>query len=179
MHPDVLRILYSEQEIDACVSKLAERINEDYKGRRVLVVGILKGACIFMSDLIRKLDVDVEIDFMIASSYGSAAKSSGVVRIIKDLERNIEGMDILLVEDVLDTGLTLKYLAKNLRSRKPNSVEIAVLLRKDVGSQIAIEPKYLGLESPDEFLVGYGLDYSERYRNLPYIGVLSPEVYEH
>lgn len=177
MNPDITKVLYSAEDLDACVSEMARKINEDYKGRKLIVVTVLKGACIFMCDLVRKLDLDIEMEFMIVSSYGSAAKSSGVVRIIKDLDQDIEGKDVLIVEDVIDSGLTLKYLERNLRSRRPNSVEIAVLLKKDLGIDTHVEPRYLGLVAPDEFIVGYGLDYADRYRNLPYIGVLDPAVY--
>ncbi len=177
MNPDITEVLFTAEEIDRSVDELAARINSDYAGRPLVIVTVLKGACVFMGDLVRKLDSEVEIDFMIVSSYGSAAKSSGVVRIIKDLDRVIEGKDVLIVEDLIDTGLTLKYLVKNLRSRKPRSVEVVVLMKKDLGIEPIFEPKYVGLVAPDEFLVGYGIDYAERYRNLPYIGILDPSVY--
>ncbi len=177
MNPDISEVLYSAEEIDSCVESLARQINEDYKGRNLVVVTILKGACIFASDLVRKLDMDMEMDFMIVSSYGPAASSSGVVRILKDLDQDIEGKDVLIVEDVIDTGLTLKYLVKNFKSRNPASVNVAVLLKKDLGIDTAVEPKYLGLIAPNEFLVGYGLDYAESYRNLSYIGILDPAIY--
>ncbi len=177
MNPEIKEVLYSAEEIDSCVEEMAKKISEDYKGRKLIVVTVLKGACIFMCDLVRKLDLDVEIEFMIVSSYGSAAKSSGVVRVIKDLDQDIEGKDVLLVDDVLDSGLTLKYLQKNLQSRHPNSIEIAVLLKKELGVDTNVEPKYLGMTAPNEFIVGYGLDYAESYRNLPYVGILDPSVY--
>ncbi|MGI6216846.1 MAG: hypoxanthine phosphoribosyltransferase [Coriobacteriales bacterium] len=178
MNPgDVKQVLYSEESIARTVRQMAYRINEDYKGKELVTVCVLKGACIFLTDLVRQLDLDVVMEFMVVSSYGSSAKSSGVVRIKKDLEQDISGKDVLVVEDIMDTGLTLKYLKKNLESRHPNSVEAAVLLRKDLGEEPAIMPKYVGMVCPNEFVVGYGLDYNERYRNLPYIGILDEKVY--
>ena len=168
MHPDVEKILLSKDEIDEIVGRMAAQINEDYAGKTLLCVGILKGSCVFMMDLIRRLtDVDVEIDFMVASSYGSSAQSSGVVKITKDLSRDIEGLDVLIVEDILDTGNTLTHLMGVLRNRKAASVELAVFLEKDLGIERAIKPKYLGGICPDEFIIGYGLDYNQQGRNLP------------
>ena len=178
MHPDVEKILLSKDEIDEIVGRMAAQINEDYAGKTLLCVGILKGSCVFMMDLIRRLtDVDVEIDFMVASSYGSSAQSSGVVKITKDLSRDIEGLDVLIVEDILDTGNTLTHLMGVLRDRKAASVELAVFLEKDLGIERAIKPKYLGGICPDEFVIGYGLDYNEKYRQLPYLGALKREIY--
>lgn len=177
IHPDVVEVVYSEEQIRERVKELAAQINRDYAGRKLLVVTTLKGACLFMSDLVRELDLDIELDFMVASSYGSSTKSSGEVRILKDLDRSIEGIDVLVVEDILDTGLTLKHLLAELKSRGPASVEVAVFLRKDLGNVPVIEPRYLGFVCPNRFLVGYGLDYDQRYRQLPYVGVLDPRVY--
>ena len=177
MHKDVTEVLFTEDEIAAMVKRMGAEISKDYRDKKLLLVTVLKGAFIFMADLVRAIDQDVEIDFMEVSSYGAEAKSSGVVRIIKDLETNIEGHHVLIVEDILDSGLTLKYISKNLKSRGPLSVEVATLLLKKEKQQAHIECKYLGSICPDAFVVGYGLDYSERYRNLPYIGVLNPKVY--
>ena len=177
MHEDVTQILFSQEEIAAVVKRLGAEISRDYAGKKLLLVTVLKGAFIFMADLVRAIDGDVEIDFMEVSSYGTEAKSSGIVRIIKDLESSIEGRHVIIVEDILDSGLTLKYLCKNLNSRRPLSVEIATLLLKKEKQETDITCKYLGFLCPDEFVVGYGLDYSERYRNLPYIGILDPKVY--
>ena len=177
MHKDVTKILFTEEEIAEIVRRMGAEISRDYQGKKLLLVAVLKGAIIFMADLARAIDHDVEIDFMEVSSYGAEAKSSGVVRIIKDLETNIEGRHVLIVEDILDSGLTLKYISKNLKSRGPLSVEVATLLHKRERQEAKIECKYLGSVCPNEFVVGYGLDYAERYRNLPYIGVLDPRVY--
>jgi hypoxanthine phosphoribosyltransferase len=143
----------------------------------VLLVAVLRGAALFVADLARDITSPVEIDFMAVSSYGSSTKSSGVVRILKDLDEVIEDRNVLVVEDILDTGLTLKYLLKNLASRKPRSLEVVTLLSKEGKQRVPIDCRYVGFEIPDEFVIGYGLDYAERYRNLPYIGVLKPEVY--
>jgi len=177
MHKDVTRILFTEEEIAAIVKDMGAQISKDYACKSLLLVSVLKGAFVFMSDLARTIDCDVEVDFMEVSSYGAEAKSSGVVRIIKDLETSIEGRHVLIVEDILDSGLTLKYISKNLKSRGPLSVEVATLLLKQGKQQADIECKYIGCVCPDEFVVGYGLDYAEKYRNLPYIGVLDPRVY--
>lgn len=175
---DVKEILYTEEEISEIVDDLAARISEDYKGKDLVVLCILKGASIFFADLIRRIKgVNIEVDFMKVASYGSAAQSSGTVRIIDDTELDLEGKDVLVVEDIYDTGLTLKFLAKNLASRNPNSVELAVFIRKDLGIEPAVEPKYLGVVSPNAFLVGYGLDYNQHYRQFPYVGILDEKVY--
>ena len=171
MHKDVESILFSEDEIAEIVKRMGADISRDYAGRDLVLIAVLRGAVVFMGDLMRSIDVPVAIDFMAVSSYGANAKSSGVVRIVKDLD-----MDI--VEDILDSGLTLKYLMKNLASRGPASLEVATFLWKDVeGKQAAIDPKYVGTHVPDAFVVGYGLDFAEHYRNLPYVGILKPEVY--
>ena len=178
MHPDVETVLFSEEDIAAMVKRMGEEISRDYAGRDLVLIAVLRGAVVFMGDLMRAIDCPVAIDFMAVSSYGDGAKSSGIVRIIKDLDIDIKGRDVLIVEDILDSGLTLKYLMKNLASRKPASLEVAAFLWKDVeGKQAAVNPKYVGTHCPDAFVVGYGLDYAERYRNLPYVGVLKPEVY--
>lgn len=177
MHPDVSHIVISEEEIQDRVTALGAQISEDYGDEPVLLIAVLRGAALFIADLARKMTTPVEIDFMAVSSYGSSTKSSGVVRIIKDLDETIEGRHVLVVEDILDTGLTLKYLLKNLASRNPKSLEVCTLLSKDGKQRVPISCKYIGFDVPDEFVVGYGLDYAERYRNLPYIGVLKPEVY--
>ncbi|PKQ21048.1 MAG: hypoxanthine phosphoribosyltransferase [Actinobacteria bacterium HGW-Actinobacteria-6] len=177
MHPDVKEVVYTEEQIQQRVRELGAQIAADYEGRTLLLVAVLRGASLFVADLARSIDGPVEIDFMAVSSYGSSTKSSGVVRIIKDLDEVIEGRDVLVVEDILDTGLTLKYLLRNLASRKPRSLEVVTLLCKPGKQRVPIDCRYTGFEIPDEFVVGYGLDYAELYRNLPYIGVLKPEVY--
>lgn len=177
MHEDVSKVLFSEEDIAACVRKMGAQISEDYAGKKVLLITVLKGAFIFMADLVRSIEGDVELDFMAVSSYGAEAKTSGVVRIIKDLESEVRDRHVIVVEDILDSGLTLRYLSKNIKSRGPLSVEVATLLYKEGKQQARIDCKYIGFSCPDEFVVGYGLDYAERYRNLPYIGVLAPSVY--
>jgi len=177
MHPDVTEILFSADQLRQAVTEMGAKISADYAGQRLLLVAVLKGAFVFMADLIRSIDIDVEVDFIAVSSYGAEATSSGVVRIIKDLEAPIEEYHVLLVEDILDSGLTLNYLKKNLKSRKPLSVEIATLLLKQGKQELPVDCRYVGLVCPDAFVVGYGLDYGERYRNLPYVGILNPEVY--
>ena len=178
LHKDVERVLFSEEDIKAIVARMGAEISRDYEGKDLVLVAVLRGAVVFMGDLMRAVTCPLAIDFMAVSSYGDKAKSSGVVRIIKDLDIDIKGRDVLIVEDILDSGLTLKYLMKNLSSRHPASLEVATFLYKDVeGKQAVIEPKYVGTHCPDAFVVGYGLDFAERYRNLPYVGVLKPEVY--
>ena len=178
IHPDVEKVLFSEGDIADMVKRLGAQITEDYKGKDLVLIAVLRGAVVFMGDLMRAIDTPLAIDFMAVSSYGDGAKSSGIVRIIKDLDIDIKGRDVLIVEDILDSGLTLKYLMANLASRGPASLEVCTFLWKDVeGKQAAIDPKYVGTHCPDEFVVGYGLDFAERYRTLPYVGVLKPEVY--
>lgn len=177
MHPDVERIVLTEEDIQRRVHELGAEIAADYDGRSLLLVAVLRGAALFVADLARAIDGPVEIDFMAVSSYGSSTKSSGVVRILKDLDETISDRDVLVIEDILDTGLTLKYLLRNLASRKPRSLEVCTLLSKEGKQRVPIDCRYVGFEIPDEFVVGYGLDYAERYRNLPYIGVLRPAVY--
>lgn len=177
MHSDIESIIISTEQIERRVRELGAQIARDYEGSSLLLVAVLRGAALFVADLSRAIDGPVEIDFMAVSSYGSSTKSSGVVRIIKDLDEVIEGRDVLVVEDILDTGLTLKYLLRNLASRKPKSLEVVTLLSKEGKQRVPIDCRYVGFSVPDEFVVGYGLDFAEKYRNLPYIGVLKPEVY--
>lgn len=177
LHDHISHIVFTEDEIQAKVAELGEQISADYGDEPVLLVAVLRGAAIFVADLARAISSPVELDFMAVSSYGSSTKSSGVVRILKDLDETIEGRHVLVCEDILDTGLTLKYLLKNLASRKPASLEIVALLSKEGKQRVPITCRYVGFEVPDEFVVGYGLDFAERYRNLPYIGVLKPEIY--
>ena len=172
LDPDVESLLISEQDISDKIKLLAKQIDDDYAGREVLLVGVLKGAIMVMADLARALTVPVSMEFMAVSSYGSSTSSSGVVRILKDLDRDISGKHVLVVEDVIDSGLTLSWLLRNLRSRGPASVEVCALLSKPEAAKVAIPVKYTGFEIPSVFVVGYGLDHAERYRNLPYIGTL-------
>lgn len=178
MHDDIQRILISKEEISAKVKELADRITKDYEDSdSLVVVCILKGASVFFADLIRKINRQVQIDFMSISSYGNSRSSSGVVQIRKDLDINIFGKDVLIVEDIMDSGQTLAYLTEMLSARDPSSLKICALLDKPERRVADIQPDYCGFEIPDEFVVGYGLDYAEKYRNLEYIGVLKPELY--
>lgn len=178
LHPDIESVVLSEEDIHEICHRLGQQITKDYKGKNPLVISVLRGAVVFTADLIREIECELGIDFMAVSSYGDGVKSSGVVRIVKDLDTKIEGRDIIIVEDILDSGLTLSYLCKNLQSRGPASIEIAAFTVKDIpGHKPAVDPKYVGTHVPDAFIVGYGLDYAERYRNLPYVGILKPEVY--
>jgi hypoxanthine phosphoribosyltransferase len=170
-------VMISEESLIKRVKELGEKITEDYEGKDVLLVCVLNGAVMFMSDIMKEIKLPLEIDFMAVSSYGSSTKSSGVVKIIKDLDKTVEGKHILIVEDIIDSGLTLAYLVENLKSRGPESVEICTLLDKPTGRKAEVPTKYVGFEIKDEFVVGYGLDYAERYRNVPYIFVLKEEVY--
>ena len=174
---DLLNVLYSEADIQQRLGELAAEIEKDYEGRDILMVGVLKGAVMVMADLARHFGRHVEMDWMAISSYGSGTKSSGVVRILKDLDTDISGRHVLVVEDIIDTGLTLSWLVSNLGSRGPASVEIVTLLRKPEAQQMTVDVKYVGYDIPNEFVVGYGLDYDERYRNLRSIGTLAPHVY--
>ena len=169
--------LFTEEQIVTRLKEMAADIERDYEGKDILLVGVLKGAVMVMADLARSLDRHVEMDWMAVSSYGSGTKSSGVVRILKDLDTDLQGRHVLIVEDIIDTGLTLSWLITNLRSRGPESVEIATLLRKPEAQQMEVEVKYVGFDIPNAFVVGYGLDYNEKYRNLRCIGTLSPHVY--
>jgi len=174
---DIKGILYSKEMIAEKVKELGAQISKDYEGRELLVVGVLKGANMFMSDLIREITIPVEIDFIAASSYGHSTQSSGVVKIIKDLDYSIEGKNVLIVEDIIDTGLTLQYLTMNFKSRGTASLSICTLLDKPERRKADIDVAYRGFDIPDEFIVGYGIDYAEKYRNLPYIATLKEEVY--
>jgi len=178
IHPDIQEVIFTEEQLQQRIRELGAEISRDYEGRSVLLIAVLRGAALFIADLAREITVPVELDFMAVSSYGSATKSSGVVRILKDLDEMIEGRDVIVVEDILDTGLTLKYLLKNLASRGPASLEVITLLSKEGKQRVPISCKYVGFSCPDEFVVGYGLDYAERYRNLPYVGVLKPSAYQ-
>ena len=177
MREDVKEILFSEEQISDKVKELADRISCDYKDKNLLVVGVLKGSVLYAAELIKNITVPCEIDFMAVSSYGSSSETTGVVRILKDLDSEISGKHILIVEDIVDSGVTLSYLLNYLKTRNASSVEIASLLTKPSRRKVDIDCKYIGFETPDEFLVGYGLDYAENYRNLPYVGVLKEEVY--
>jgi hypoxanthine phosphoribosyltransferase len=165
-------ILISEEDLKRRVSELAAEISRDYEGRDLLLIGVLKGAMFFLSDLMRHLEVECEVDFMAVASYGSATKSSGVVRILKDLDAVIEGRDVLIVEDIVDSGLTLQYLLRNLAGRHPSSLEVCALLIKPERREVELQTRYVGFEIPDQFVIGYGLDHGERYRNLPYVAAL-------
>jgi hypoxanthine phosphoribosyltransferase len=171
----VAEILIDEETLQSRIEELGTEISIDYEGRDLLLVGVLKGAVFFMADLMRRLTVPCEIDFMAISSYGATTDSSGVVRILKDLDINISGRDVLVVEDIIDSGLTLSYLMRNLRARKPATLEICTLLTKPERREIDVPVRYTGFEIPNRFVIGYGLDFAERYRNLPYIGVLHPD----
>ena len=178
MQDDIDRIVLTEEQIRTRIAELGDEISADYGDEPVLLIAVLRGAALFVADLVRQISSPVELDFMAVSSYGSSTKSSGVVRIIKDLDEGIEDRHVLVVEDILDTGLTLKYLLKNLASRAPKSLEVCTLLSKEGKQRVPISCKYVGYDIPDEFVVGYGLDYAEKYRNLPYVGILKPKVYE-
>ena len=178
LEKDILKVLVTQEEIAEAVARLGKTLTEDYKDKEVVVVGILRGAAIFMADIIRAMDCYLTIDFMDVSSYGEALQSSGEVKIVKDLDTRVEGKDILIVEDIIDTGQTLKYIVDLLHYRKANSVKVCTLLDKKELRVNNMEADYVGLDIPNEFVVGYGLDYKQEYRNLPYIGVLSPAVYE-
>ena len=178
MNDDILRVLYSEEELEAKCAELGAQISKDYEGKNLLLVSVLKGAVVFMTDLMRHITVPCSIDFMVVSSYGSGVKTSGVVKMVKDLDADLAGKDVLIVEDILDTGMTLHYLKQLLQDRNPNSIRIATLLDKPERRRAAVRADYVGYQVPDEFVVGYGLDYDEKYRNLPYVGILKPEVYE-
>jgi len=178
MTNDVKEVLFSKEQLSKRIKELGEEVSRDYKGKELVVVGILKGSVIFAAELIKNISIECEIDFMAVSSYGNSTETSGVVRILKDLDNSIEGKDILIVEDIVDTGTTLKYLLSYLEARKANSIEIIALLNKPVRRKVNLDVKYTGFEVGDGFIVGYGIDYAEKYRNLPYIGILKEKVYE-
>ena len=175
---DIESVVVSEKQIQARVDELAAEVSRDYAGRELLLVGVLKGAVMFMADFSRALSRPLTMEFMAVSSYGQSTTSSGVVRILKDLDRDIAGRDVLLVEDIIDSGLTLSWLLRNLCSRQPASVEVVALLRKPHAMRVDVPVRYVGFDIPDEFVVGYGLDYAEHYRDLRYVGILKPSVYE-
>ena len=175
---DVQEILLSEEKIALKTKELGKAISEEYKGKELLVIGVLKGSVIFVSDLVRNISIPCEMDFMSVSSYGSSSESSGVVRILKDLDNSIEGKDVIIAEDIIDSGITLEYLVDFLKGRNANSIEIVTLLSKPARRKVDIDVKYVGFEVPDEFLIGYGLDYANKYRNLPFVGILKRSVYE-
>ena len=177
MQNDIKEVYFSAEEISEIVKRLGKQISEDYKGKNLLLVSILKGSVIFMADLMREITIPCRIDFMSVSSYGSGTKTSGIVKIQKDLDLNLEGYDVLIVEDILDSGKTLFYVRNMLSTRNPASIRICTLFDKPERREANIFADYAGTRVPDEFIVGYGLDYDEKYRNLPYIGVLKPEIY--
>ena len=178
LQQDIQRTLFSQEEIDRRLEELAAEINRDYAGKEPMLISVLRGSFVFMADLTRKIDLPCTVDFMAVSSYGKGTTSSGQVQITKDLSDDIEGKDILVVEDILDSGNTLNYLMKLLQARHPASIRLCTLLDKPERRVVPVQADYVGFTIPDEFVVGYGLDYAEKYRNLPYIGVLKPSVYE-
>jgi hypoxanthine phosphoribosyltransferase len=178
MKNDVKEVLYSEEELGLKIKEMGEKISIDYKDKELILIGVLKGSVMFMSDLMKKISIPCSMDFMAVSSYGNSTTTSGVVRILKDLDFEIEGKHVLIIEDIIDSGITLKYLMEYLRGRKPQSLEIACLLNKPERRKVELEVQYLGFDVPDYFLVGFGLDYAEKYRNLPYIGILKEEIYK-
>jgi hypoxanthine phosphoribosyltransferase len=178
MENDIDKVLITSEEIQGRVAELGLELGRDYQGKSPLFIGVLRGAIMFVADLIRIAPLPLQVDFMAVASYGSSTTSSGVVRILKDLDEDIRDRHVIVVEDVLDTGLTLNYLLKNLKTRQPASLEVCALLVKKNKQQVRVRPKYTGFDIPDEFVVGYGLDYNERYRNLPFVGTLKPELLE-
>lgn len=178
MREDIEKILLDEEQISKKIKEIGNTISKDYKGKDLILIGVLKGSIMYMANLAREIDIPCTMDFMSVSSYGNSTTSSGIVKILKDLDASIEGKDVLIVEDIIDSGITLKYLQKYLRAKNPNSVEITTLLNKPERRKADIEVKYIGFEVPDYFLVGYGLDYAEKYRNLPFIGILKEEIYK-
>ena len=178
MLKDIKRVLLTEEQILNRIKEIGKNISNEYEGKDLLVVGILKGSVMFTSELIKNITIPCEMDFMAVSSYGSSSETSGVVRILKDLDHGIEGKDVIIVEDIIDSGITLDYLLKYLKARRANSIEIVTLLTKPSRRRVDVNVKYCGFEVPDEFLVGFGLDYNEKYRNLPYVGILKEEVYK-
>ncbi|MBE6871808.1 MAG: hypoxanthine phosphoribosyltransferase [Ruminococcaceae bacterium] len=177
MEKDIGKVLIAEQQIKEKVKELGQRITKDYEGKSLILIGLLKGSVCFMADLMREINLPLYTDYMVASSYGNDTVSSGIVNIKKDVSADIRGMHVIIVEDIIDSGRTLHYMAEYLKSKKCSSVEICSLLSKPSRREIEVDAKYIGFEIPDEFVVGYGLDYAEKYRNLPYIGVLKPSVY--
>ncbi len=177
MGEDLEKVLLTKEQIEARLDEMAAQIDADYAGKDLLLVGVLRGAVMVMADLSRRLHTSIEMDWMAVSSYGSGTKSSGVVRILKDLDTDLHGRHVLIVEDIIDSGLTLSWLVSNLRSRGPASVEIATLLRKPEAAKVEVDVRYVGFDIPPEFVIGYGLDFAEKYRHLPFVGTLAPHVY--
>ena len=177
MLQDIERVLLSEEQLRQRVRELGEEISKEYAGKEILMIGVLRGAVMFMADFARAITVPVMIDFMAVSSYGTSTSSSGIVRILKDLDEEVAGKHVLIVEDIIDSGLTLSYLVDNIKSRQPASVRICTLLNKPERRKVDLEVNYNGFVVPDEFVVGYGLDYAEKYRNVPFIGILKPAIY--
>jgi len=177
MGDDLEKVLLTQEQLHARLDEIAAQVDADYAGKDLLLVGVLKGAVMVMADLARRVHTPIAMDWMAVSSYGSGTKSSGVVRILKDLDTDLTGKHVLIVEDIIDSGLTLSWLVSNLRSRGPASVEIATMLRKPDAAKVEVDVRYVGFDIPSEFVVGYGLDYAERYRNLPFVGTLAPHVY--
>ena len=178
LHPEIEEVLYSEEEISAVVKDLGAQLTKEYEGKNPLVIGVLKGAVMFMTDLSRAMDCDLELDFMDVSSYGAGMESSGDVKILKDLDTTVDGRDLLIVEDIIDTGRTFSYLIEIFKYRKAKSIKVVTLMDKKERREVDLEADYIGINVPNEFVVGYGLDFNEKYRNLPYIGILKTEVYE-
>lgn len=178
MMEDIQEMLFTERQIAVMVERIGQEISRDYKGKNLLLVSVLKGSVVFMADLMRSITIPAKIDFMATSSYGSGTKTSGVVKIIKDLDIELSGYDIVLVEDILDSGKTLSYLIELLKDRGPKSLQICTLFDKPERREAQVEARYVGAQIPDEFIVGYGLDYDEKYRNLPFVGILNPSVYQ-
>lgn len=178
MMEDIQEMLFTERQIAVMVERVGQEISRDYKGKNLLLVSVLKGSVVFMADLMRSITIPAKIDFMATSSYGSGTKTSGVVKIIKDLDIPLSGYDIVLVEDILDSGKTLSYLIELLKDRGPKSLQICTLFDKPERREAQVEARYVGAQIPDEFIVGYGLDYDEKYRNLPFVGILNPSVYQ-
>ena len=174
---DIKEILFSEEQLTKIVERIGEQISEDYKDKNLLLVSVLKGSVVFMADLMRAIKVPCEVDFMSVSSYGNGTKTSGIVKITKDLDINLEGYDLLVVEDILDSGLTLSYILEMMQARNPKSIRLCTLFDKPERRTVNVKADYVGAVVPDDFIVGYGLDYAQKYRNLPFVGVLKPEVY--
>ncbi|WP_443662453.1 hypoxanthine phosphoribosyltransferase [Clostridium sp.] len=178
MNNDIKEVLYNEEQLRDKIRLMGAKISKDYYGKDLILIGILKGSVIFMSDLLKEITIPCKMDFMAVSSYGNSTKTSGVVRILKDLDFEIQGKHVLIVEDIIDSGVTLKYLMKCLSARKPSSLEIICLLNKPERRKVDIDVKYVGFDVPDFFIVGFGMDYAEKYRNLPYVGILKDEIYK-
>lgn len=178
MQNDIEKVLLTEQQLEEKITEIGKKISNDYKDRDLILIGVLKGSVLFMADLLKKITIPCSMDFMAVSSYGNTTQSSGVVRILKDLDFEIKGKDVLIVEDIIDSGITLRYLMEYLKGRNPKSINIACLLNKPERRKTDMSVKYLGFDIPDYFVVGYGLDYAEKYRNLPYVGILKENIYK-